>query len=157
MQIVKHQNQMRDTKYEDFFEIEEGLFLCDYDALHHLSFFQDKNIKHVLSVCRVDYQSLNLPNDLNIMMIPIMDMDNEDIFKYFEAAVQFIQKGLDERQGVLVHCMAGISRSASIMISYIMHSRKLGYMQAFALVKRKKKKIFVQILDLLNNLNGGEK
>ena len=39
---------------------------------------------------------------------------------------------------MLVHCNAGVSRSAAIVIAYLMYSQHLNYQQAFDLVKSKR-------------------
>lgn len=39
---------------------------------------------------------------------------------------------------VLVHCVAGVSRSATLTIAYIMQRSELSMMEAFKLVKRKR-------------------
>jgi protein-tyrosine phosphatase len=43
-----------------------------------------------------------------------------------------------ERGNVLVHCYAGVSRSASIVIAYFMHKHKLSLLDAMKLVKSKR-------------------
>lgn len=40
--------------------------------------------------------------------------------------------------GVLVHCLAGVSRSVSVTMAYLMHARLLNFDEAFALVRLRK-------------------
>lgn len=39
---------------------------------------------------------------------------------------------------VLVHCLAGVSRSVTVTLAYLMHSRLLSFEEAFALVRLRK-------------------
>ena len=52
------------------------------------------------------------------------DSETADISKHFKKAHEFIDENLKTRN-VLVHCQAGVSRSATIVISYIMKELKL--------------------------------
>ena len=47
-----------------------------------------------------------------------------------------------QRTNVLVHCMAGVSRSATLVIAYLMKSRNVSFNEAFAIVKSKRKLVF---------------
>ncbi len=55
---------------------------------------------------------------------------------------------------ILVHCVSGISRSASIVIAYIMDKYKMNYDQAFSYVKTKRTTIRpnTNFVEQLNNL-----
>ena len=64
----------------------------------------------------------------------IEDFDDKNILQYFGECLHFM-KG-EER--VLVHCMAGASRSATIVIAYLMWTQKMDFEKAFQFVKDKR-------------------
>lgn len=75
------------------------------------------------------------------LQIPIEDMDNVNILNYFQDAIEFISDKL-KTTNVLVHCMAGISRSTTIVIAFLMANQKMTYEQAHAYVLAKREIIY---------------
>ncbi|KAH0826671.1 hypothetical protein J3R83DRAFT_5059 [Lanmaoa asiatica] len=63
------------------------------------------------------------------------DSADEDVLVHFLPSISFIQKELDKGHGVLVHCQAGISRSATIVAAYLMYTRKLDASAALDMIK----------------------
>lgn len=64
------------------------------------------------------------------MQIRIPDLPNTDISKYFDVTYNFIKKHLSKGENVLVHCAAGISRSSTIILNYIIRNiYEHGYVQ----------------------------
>uniref|UniRef100_A0A0D6QZK1 protein-tyrosine-phosphatase n=1 Tax=Araucaria cunninghamii TaxID=56994 RepID=A0A0D6QZK1_ARACU len=64
--------------------------------------------------------------DLKIlrMAVPLRDMENENLLDYLDICLDFIERG--RREGaILVHCFAGISRSASVVTAYLMKTERL--------------------------------
>jgi dual specificity phosphatase 12 len=70
-------------------------------------------ITHVLSVCP-DYSS-QAPNHLTIA---VQDTEFEDLLIHLSKACRFIQTAFDDGGKVLVHCVQGISRSATVVCAY---------------------------------------
>lgn len=70
---------------------------------------------------------------LRYMRVPVKDVDNADISAYFDSACAFIDEILDSDGAVLVHCHAGRSRSATIVLVCLM--RRLGLSLKCALGK----------------------
>jgi protein-tyrosine phosphatase len=67
--------------------------------------------------------------------ITIEDYHYEKIALHFERATSFIHAELSKPNGrVLVHCAAGVSRSATICIAYLMRHHHLSLAAAYAVV-----------------------
>lgn len=67
-----------------------------------------------MSVC-VEHTFDPQPND---MVIPVQDSEYEDILIHLPNACHFIEKALGSGGRVLVHCVMGISRSATVVCAY---------------------------------------
>lgn len=52
------------------------------------------------------------------MRIPVEDVDYADLLIYLPAAVNFIEEALHNGGVVLVHCVEGLSRSATVIAAY---------------------------------------
>ncbi|KAK6244335.1 hypothetical protein QUC31_010744 [Theobroma cacao] len=58
------------------------------------------------------------------MAVPIRDMESENLLDYLDACFDFIDQSRKEGS-VLVHCFAGVSRSAAIITAYLMRTEQL--------------------------------
>lgn len=79
------------------------------------------------------------PDRLHYLTLGLRDTD-EDIMRVLEPSYRYIQSILKYRPwtNVLIHCHAGISRSASIVIYYLMRSRKWDYDTALNFLRSKR-------------------
>ena len=57
--------------------------------------------------------------DMRLLALRRIDSDQADLSPYFDQCADFIHEALVEGHGVLVHCQQGVSRSASIVLSYL--------------------------------------
>jgi len=88
------------------------------------------NITHILNISNDDDITLE-----GIIQKKINIQDGDDISCYFDETYQWIDNAITNNGTILVHCHAGISRSPTIIIAYIMKKNKLQYKDAYALVK----------------------
>ncbi|CAI9099570.1 OLC1v1036416C3 [Oldenlandia corymbosa var. corymbosa] len=75
---------------------------------------------------KVLYSLENAGKDLKVvrMAVPLRDTESEDLLDYLDVCLDFIDQS--RREGsVLVHCFAGVSRSAAIITAYLMRSERL--------------------------------
>ncbi|KAG9265526.1 dual specificity protein phosphatase 4 [Astyanax mexicanus] len=86
--------------------------------------------------------SSNCPNHFEgayqYKCIPVEDNHKEDISSWFIEAIEFIDSIKDSNGRVLVHCQAGISRSATICLAYLMKKKRVRLEEAFEFVKQRR-------------------
>ena len=66
------------------------------------------------------------PKDFKYKVISVTDTSQASLLRHFPAAISFIKEGM-AKGGVLVHCYAGVSRSASCVIAYLMHEKGMQF------------------------------
>ncbi|KAJ6802729.1 dual specificity protein phosphatase 12 isoform X1 [Iris pallida] len=81
--------------------------------------------KRSLSPEKLLYSLERAGPDLGIrrMAVPLRDTEDEDLLDYLEVCLDFIDEGRKEG-AVLVHCFAGVSRSAAIITAYLMRTEQ---------------------------------
>ncbi|XP_017690250.1 PREDICTED: dual specificity protein phosphatase 19 isoform X2 [Lepidothrix coronata] len=104
------------------------LLLGSQDAAHDL-----ETVTHILNVA-YGVQNAFL-DDFVYKTISILDLPETDITSYFPECFEFIEKAKIQDGVVLVHCNAGVSRAAAVVIGFLMNSERLSFARAFSLVK----------------------
>lgn len=117
-------------------EILPGLFLGD--SLHSA---QQANLRELGITCLLNVSTTckNLfEQDFDYMNIPVNDNDSANISSWFNEAITFIDNARDNDGKVLVHCHAGVSRSATVCIAYLMYKNSLTLEEAFDHVRSRR-------------------
>ncbi len=101
--------------------------LLDYEVM--------SQVDAVISIVKpkhVERFSINKPS----LLIPVRDGD-EELFDWFPTAFAFMKRILAEGKTLLVHCMAGRSRSSTLIIGYMLQELGLfvSYEQALATLR----------------------
>jgi atypical dual specificity phosphatase len=74
--------------------------------------------------------------DFTYLTIYEEDRPDTDLCQYFDITFRFIER-YSKTSGVLVHCAAGISRSSTIIIAYVMKKLGLSFTEGFDYVQRR--------------------
>jgi protein-tyrosine phosphatase len=115
------------------------LYQGKFQAAQDMRALKDAGITHVLQVSNGVKPCF--PKDFVYKVINITDTSNSSLIRYFPAAISFIQEGI-RKGGVLVHCYAGVSRSASCVIEYLMQQKDMSFQAAFAFASKRRPVIF---------------
>lgn len=119
-------------------DVGSRLVLTSYDTMVSRVYAHDG--KHPLFVLTLLDFSFNLHKNINHKVYRIEDEEDEDIRSLFEPSIEFINKGLTTPNAtVIVHCYAGISRSSSIILAYLMSEKKMSLINAHTYLKSKRR------------------
>ena len=132
--------------FEDMTEIipksllKGSIFLGNLLAAIDINILKKNNIQAVLTMFDhfIDYSKTNIEQKI----ISAEDNINYDISLDFENAFDFIEKNRKLKKNVLIHCKAGVSRSAAIIIAYIMKIEKKSLNATLKFVKKSRNQIF---------------
>ncbi|XP_073829119.1 dual specificity protein phosphatase 13B isoform X2 [Musca autumnalis] len=124
-------------------EVYPGIFIGDAASAKNKTFLRMKGITHVLNAaegCRYGQVDTghsyyrDMPS-IRYMGFPMVDAPTTDISRYFYVAAKFIESALNSGGKVLVHCLVGMSRSATCVLAYLMICRKMTAVEAIRKVR----------------------
>nr|KAF6494623.1 dual specificity phosphatase 16 [Rousettus aegyptiacus] len=109
---------------------------CQRDVLNK-ELMQQNGIGYVLNASNTCPKPDFIPES-HFLRVPVNDSFCEKILPWLDKSVDFIEKAKASNGCVLVHCLAGISRSATIAIAYIMKRMDMSLDEAYRFVKEKR-------------------
>ena len=74
----------------------------------------------------------------NLKRIAVNDCSNQNLKLHFDEAIDFIKQAKQNNSKVLVHCQAGISRSPTLVIAYLMKEYAKSMDEAYGMVRNKR-------------------
>ena len=111
--------------------IMDNIYLGDFRTADNIDILKEHNITHIINC------AFNLPNkypeQITYKRLELRDETDQPIIEKLEEAYQFIKENKDKN--IFVHCVFGKSRSASVVIFYIMKEKKLNFNEAKNFVK----------------------
>ncbi|XP_023945306.1 dual specificity protein phosphatase 13 isoform X2 [Bicyclus anynana] len=130
----------------DVNEVYPGLFVGDAVAAKDKAFLRRMGINYVLNTAEgkrytqvdTDHMYYRDCPGLHYKGFQLMDLPSTDISKYFHIAANFIDEGISRGSRVLVHCMMGVSRSATCAIAFLMIKRGMSLTEALAQVRSRR-------------------
>ncbi|XP_061624623.1 dual specificity protein phosphatase 26-like [Phyllopteryx taeniolatus] len=119
-------------------EVWPRLYIGDQHSAENRNDLSRHGITHILNAahskrqeCPDIYQEMHI----SYMGIEANDSCNFDMSVNFQAAADFIHMALRRGGQVLVHCHVGVSRSATLVLAYLMLKQRLTLVEAICAVK----------------------
>lgn len=126
-EALEHTNTLTNITYSEV--LRDKLFIGDFESPKAIF---KLNIKAVVSLGTLKYVHYD---GIKYKHIVIEDDKDSDILKHLIDATDFIDYHIKQNIKVLVHCQAGVSRSATICIAYLMKYYDLPFSVAFLALK----------------------
>lgn len=136
----------------DATEVVKGLYISDLATVFNKRALDEMGITHVINM--VPGVLPAFPNSYKYLNLPLRDVATENIAQYFPETTQTIKDALANGGKVIVHCSCGVSRSASVVIAYLITERSMSAKDAYEYLKHKRPVVepnpgFIKQLDLL--------
>ncbi|CAG5129700.1 unnamed protein product [Candidula unifasciata] len=136
------------------------LYLGNERDARDLAQLRSLNISYILNVTSHVPQYYD-EQGIRYKRIPASDSGQQNLKQYFEEAIEFIDDARQNNAKVLIHCHAGVSRSATITIAYLLKHTRMAMADAYKFVKGKRPIIspnfnfMGQLLEFEQDLNEG--
>ena len=76
---------------------------------------------------------------VQVVRVPIIDFNNDDLLRNLPTAVTALEKLRSQTQGVYLHCTAGINRSPTVAIAWLVQHQSMSVEDALAHVKEQRR------------------
>ncbi|MQM13281.1 hypothetical protein Taro_046202 [Colocasia esculenta] len=118
--------------------ITTSMFIGGALAARSVHTLQHLGISHVLCLCsnEIGQSDSQFPDLFEYKNFSISDNDDADIRNLFEEACNFIDYVEQKHGKVLVHCFEGRSRSATVVLAYLMLRKNFKLSEAWNLLKK---------------------
>lgn len=123
-------------EYAQMSEVVPGLFICGVSALNKDEMKKHK-ISHIINAT-TEVPNLRSLGDIQRTKLWLEDTPQTYIYPHLELQSDQIQALIADGGRVLVHCVAGVSRSASICLAYLTKYRCRSLRDAYHLMKSKR-------------------
>ena len=125
-------------KEEDYNEIvNDFLYISGYKTASTASDLQNMKITNIINCSGDLCENLSF-SGINYLTLNIRDNVSENIECLFFKCINYINEAKEKKGRVLIHCYKGVSRSVSILISYLIYLYKWTYDEAFDFVQSKR-------------------
>jgi len=114
-------------------QINERLYLGGQEHANDIRFLRQRNITHIIN-CASEGRNAH-PREFVYMNLCLDDVENETIDVHFDKTHQVMK---DPNHVVYVHCMAGVSRSATVVIAHLMRHMRWSLLEAYTMVVSKR-------------------
>lgn len=116
--------------------VDEGLYIADVHTAKNTELLQSNGITHVINCIPSMDMAKFVCSDIRTLDLDMRDRSSFDIRKYFFTTVSFIDNALACGGKVLVFCFKGISRSATIVLAFLIWKYSWTVNEALQTIRR---------------------
>ncbi|KAI9091117.1 hypothetical protein DFS34DRAFT_653703 [Phlyctochytrium arcticum] len=126
--VIEETEGTQCSRNNDVSAVFPNLFLSSCESATHQPTLSELGITHVVSI-GLGFTPL-FPKTLQYLILEVEDEEKALIIQHFDISNKFIHDALESNGRVLVHCVAGVSRSATLVLAYLMSHQNYSYQAA---------------------------
>ena len=133
-------------------EILPGLFLGSEDSgAVPLAELERRNMCRILMPAKTGREAIVHADAMQLQYLQynIPDVAGFPLLPLLEEFCEFIDEGRSEGRAVLVHCAAGKSRNASVVVAYLMWKEDICFSEAYQRVREKRRAVSLKFEEQL--------
>ena len=115
-----------------------NLYLGNITAAHDSNRLKELNITHMLTIEDRELDVEKYEHLEKYKFKQLADFQFSNILEVMEECIEFIDEAIKESKNVLVHCWAGKSRSATLVMAYIMAKERQSVKKTLDQVRKKR-------------------
>jgi dual specificity phosphatase 12 len=115
-------------------KVSDYLYIGNRRAGEKIKILQSEGISKVLQLLDF-YIPPDVNSEIEVHFIQMEDSENQSLSRILPEALRYIHRAICQRQKILVHCNAGVSRSGSVLIAYLMACLRISFSQALAIAQ----------------------
>lgn len=115
-------------------QVLDHLYIGPEEVSRDLEYLLQYNIRAIVTLTN----NVQFPDNFKYLPIDAVDSPIYNLYDKFDDIIKFIDEYKNSNLNVLVHCNAGVSRSGSCLIAYVMRELRYDYDMALEFVKSKR-------------------
>ncbi|XP_042175577.1 dual specificity protein phosphatase 22-A isoform X3 [Oncorhynchus tshawytscha] len=113
-------------------KVVDGLYLGNIRDSENRESLSQNNITHILSVYN---NAKPVLEDMTYLCIHAADASSQNLSQHFKESIRFIHECRLNGGACLVHCLAGVSRSTTMVVAYLMTVTTYSWEECLSAVK----------------------
>lgn len=119
---------------EPISQIEPLLFMGNRVGAQDAEALKQSGVRSIVMIQSVEVAPFH-PDKFSYHCIWVKDSPYQNIIKFLPDAIRFIHASILRQEAVFVHCDAGVSRSGSVILAYLMATRQINLLEALKIAR----------------------
>jgi protein-tyrosine phosphatase len=135
-----------DKKTEHWAHVFNGIYISDILGAQNTTWVQNSGFTGIIDLSNSPHL-MKFDKHVSVLRVAVDDTPTSDIKRHFSKCVQFIESQLSDTKNaskktrknkILVFCRGGISRSSTVIISYLMKAFCMTVEEALSFLKKRR-------------------
>ncbi len=116
----------------------DNIYIGNFKSAQNIKQLQENEITHIIN-CAYFLPEVH-KNNFDYLTLDLEDKIKQDILPSIDIAMKFIKNVTENnpKSKIFIHCVKGKSRSASVVVAYLMLTRNIDYDEAYNILKDKR-------------------